>query len=327
MYNESLMKLSIIIVCWNVRDELLNSLRSILTNPPNCAHEIIVIDNASRDSTVDAVRRQFPAVKLIANNENRGFAAANNQGLELAQGRYILLLNPDTIIKNNAIDTLLDYMEQNTDVGACSPRLVFEDGRTQKTVRCYPSYTGALHRHTFFKYLGIFKPAYNKWLMKDFSYNEPAEVEQVIGAALMMRKEVLDNVGPMDEKNFFMYYEEVDLCYRIKQTGWRVMFIPHAEIIHLAGRSSDQVPVEKTIMAMTSLLRFFKKHRSKFSSTLFNWFFKFTFVLNEIIKLIIHSITYTLGTICFSSKIKSYAADKLRCSAGLLKILWQKGLG
>jgi GT2 family glycosyltransferase len=321
------MQLSIIIVCWNVRDELLNCLRSIFANPPGCVYEIIVIDNASSDGTVDAVNRQFPAVKLIANNENRGFAAANNQGIEVAHGRYIFFLNPDTVLKNNSIDILLDYMEHNTDVGACSPRLLFEDGRIQKTVRRFPSYTGALHRHTFFKVLGIFKPAYNKWLMKDFSYNQIAEVEQVIGAALMVRKEVLDNVGPMDEKNFFMYYEEVDLCYRIKQAEWRVMFVPDAEIVHLAGRSSGQVPVEKTIMAMTSLLRFFKKHRSRFSSTLFSLLFKSAFVLNEITKLIIFTIAYAFGAVCFSSAIKRYAADKLKRSAGLLKISRQKGLG
>jgi GT2 family glycosyltransferase len=321
------MNLSIIIVCWNVRAELLNCLRSILANPPGGEYEIIVIDNAGSDGTADAVRRQFPSVKLIANDENRGFAAANNQGLELARGRYIFFLNPDTIIKNNSVDILLNYMEQNSDVGACSPRLVFQDGRIQKTVRRFPSYGGALHRHTFFKVLGIFRPAYNKWLMKGFPYNEAAEVEQVIGAALMVRKEVLDNVGPMDEKNFFMYYEEVDLCYRIKKAGWRVMFVPDTEIVHLAGRSSGQVPVEKTIMAMTSLLNFFKKHRSRFSSTLFSWLFKSAFVASEIIQLLIYAIACAFGTIFFISPIRRYATDKLRHSAGLLKISWQKGLG
>ena len=131
----------------------------------------------------------------------------------------------------------------------------------------------------------------------------------------------------MDEKNFFMYYEEVDLCYRIRQAGWRVMFVPDAEIVHLAGRSSSQVPVEKTIMAMTSLLKFFKKHRSRFSSTLFGWLFKSAFVANEIIQLIIYAITFALGAVFFISATRRHAADKLRYSAGLLKISWQKGLG
>jgi len=144
---------------------------------------------------------------------------------------------------------------------------------------------------------------------------------------LMVRKKALDNVGPMDEQNFFMYYEEVDLCYRIRQARWRVMFVPDTEIIHLAGRSSKQVPVEKTIMAMTSLLKFFRKHRSRFSSTLFSLFFKSAFVLNEIIQLILYAITYAFGAVFFSSTIKRYAVDKLRHSAGLLKISWQKGLG
>ncbi len=313
------MRLSIIIVSWNVRDDLVQSIASVSQNPPTADYEIIVVDNASSDGTVELIRQKYPTVHLIANDQNEGFAGANNQGFEKATGEYILFLNPDTIVKPSAFDILLKFMEDNTDVGACGPKLVFEDRRIQQTVRRFPTFAGALHRHTIFKMVGIFRRAYNKWLMKEFPYDRAADVDQIMGAAFMVRRRVLEEVGTMDNKNFFMYYEEVDLCYRIKKAGHRVVFVPDAEIIHLGGRSSEQIPVEKTVMAMRSLLRFFRKHRSRFSSTLFGWIFKSAFVLNEVSSLLIYSIVYTIGCICFSSKARAYSAEKLKYSAKLLK--------
>ncbi len=321
------MELSVIIVTWNVREDILRCLNSIRENPPRDECEIIVIDNASNDGTANAVRRRFPDIRLISNDKNRGFAGANNQGFAKAAGRYVFFLNPDTVVRPGSFDVLLDFMEDRPDVGACGPRLVFEDGRIQKTVRCFPTFAGTLHRHTIFKTLGIFRPAYNKWLMKDFTYDRTADVDQIMGAALMVRRNVLEDVGPMDEQNFFMYYEEVDLCYRIKKAGLRIVFVPDAEIIHLGGRSSKQIPVEKTIMAMKSLLRFFKKYRSPVSYTLFRWLFKPVFVLNEIGNLFIYAIAYTFGFVCLSSKIRGYSVEKLKYSTKLLKLSWQQGLG
>jgi GT2 family glycosyltransferase len=288
---------------------------------------VLVVDNASRDDTVDDVKHQFPDVKLIANEENLGFAAANNQGLELSTGRYIFFLNPDTIMKPGSLDLLIDFMDTNPDAGACGPKLLFEDGTVQNTVRRFPSFRGALYRHTIFKSLGLFKAAYNKWLMKDFTYDRPLDVDQIIGAALMVSRDVLDKTGPMDEKNFFMYYEEVDLCFRIKKTGRRIVFLPQPEIIHLAGQSSGQIPAEKTIMAMTSLLKFFKKHRSPVSSVLYRWLFRTAFVAQEIAALLLYGIAYSFGFICLSRRIKSSSKKKLIYSGRLLKCTWDKGLG
>jgi len=321
------MQLSIIIVCWNVRAELLNCLRSIKDNPPACPYEIIVVDNAGSDGTVDELRERFPDVYLIANKQNRGFAAANNQGLDVARGQYIFFLNPDTIVTLHSIDNLIGFMENSPGVGACGPKLVSEKGIEQQTARRFPSYTGALHRHTIFKALGIFRPAYNKWLMKGFASTDAVQVDQLIGAALMVRRKAIEDVGRMDHYNFFMYYEEVDLCYRMKRKGWQVMFVPQVQIVHLGGRSSGQVPAEKTIMAMTSLLRFFRKHRSSFSSTLFRLLFKPAFVLNEIFNLLIYSMVYTAGLICLNKKVRMYSAEKLGYSAKLLKLSWSHGLG
>jgi len=321
------MKLSIIVVSWNVKGDLLNCLGSIRNNPPSCQYEVIVVDNASSDGTVDALRQQFPLLRLIDNKENRGFAGANNQGLDVACGQYIFFLNPDTIVTPRSIDVLLRFMEDNPDVGACGPKLTSENGIAQHTVRCFPSFAGALHRHTIFKALGIFRPAYNKWLMKGFSSDSPVQVDQLIGAALMVRREAMEDVGKMDHENFFMYYEEVDLCYRMKKAGWRTMFVPYARIVHLGGRSSGQIPAEKTLMAMSSLLKFLKKHRSAVSFTVFSWVFKTAFVLNEIMNLLLYSLVYVLGLMSLSSKTRTYAGRKLRYSGRLLKLTWMQRFG
>lgn len=267
------MKLSVIIVSWKVKEDLLNCLRSIKNNPPSAPFEVIVVDNASNDGSVEAVKDSFPETTLIVNKENKGFAAANNQALELSRGKYLLLLNPDTIIKDNALDRLIKFMDDNRSIGACGPKLLYPDGRTQKSVRHLPSFKGALYRHTIFGKLGVFKKSYMNWAMKDFDYNTETDVYQIMGAALLLRGEALDKVGPLDE-TFFMYYEEVDLCYRIKKAGWRVVFTPITTIVHLGGSSSKQTPAEKTVMAMNSLIKFFRKHYGNKKTTLYLCVFK-----------------------------------------------------
>ena len=317
------MKLSIIIVSWNVAKDLSNCLKSIGENSPSFEFEIIVVDNASADGTVDVVRNEFPEVKIIANNENLGFAAGNNRGIADAKGEYVLLLNPDTIIHPKSLDRLIDFMKSNTDVGLCGPKLLNEDGSIQRSARRYPSFRGALHRHTAFKFLGVFKGEYKKWLMKDFGQDEQRDVEQLMGAALMIRKSVLDEVGGMDER-FFMYYEEVDLCYRIKQAGWRVVFVPQACITHLGGRSSEQVPVEKQLMAMASLLKFFRKHYGRVVTGLFNILFKPAFILKDISNIVIGSLMYVASMLLFNRNRQLKAIMKIKRSAmWLSKHSWQ----
>lgn len=317
------MKLSIIIVSWNVAKDLSRCLESIGENPPSCEFEIIVVDNASTDDTVEVIENKFPAIKIIANNENLGFAAGNNRGIAEAQGEYVLLLNPDTIIHSRSLDTLLDFMYDNTDVGVCGPELLNDDGSIQRSARRYPTFRGALHRHTAFKSLGVFKGEYEKWLMKDFGQDEQKDVDQLMGAALMIRKSVLDEIGGMDER-FFMYYEEVDLCYRVKQTGRRVVFLPQATITHLGGRSAEQVPVEKQLMAMTSLLRFFRKHYGRVVTGLFNILFKPTVILKDISNIVIGSLMYVVSMLLFNRKRQLKAITKIKRSAmWLRKYSWQ----
>jgi len=304
------MELSIVIVSWNVRQDLIQCLESLYKYPASGTSEVIVIDNASTDGTIDAIATKFPQAIVIVNNRNSGFAAANNQGIERAQGKYILLLNPDTTVHSGSLDILIRFMNENEDVGICGPQLLNKDGTIQPSVRCFPTFRGALYRHTVLRYLRIFRKEYKKWLMKDFDCKTGIEVDQVMGAALLVRKAVVDGIGIMDE-TFFMYYEEVDLCYRAKQGGWKVAFVPDAKITHLAGKSSGQIPVEKRMMMLASLIKFFRKHRGKNTTALFNCFFKPFVILRDICDVAAASAAYLYGLIIM---------DESRCKKSAAKV-------
>lgn len=181
------MKLSVIIVSWNVKDDLLVCLRSLYENCPQTDFETIVVDNASTDGTIDAIKRQFPQVWLIVNKENRGFSAANNQGIKTTRGEYIILLNPDTIVHPQSLDDLVKILDQNPNVGACGPKLLNEDGTVQPSTRYFPTFRAALYANTIFKSLRVFRKDYQKWLMKEFNYSRQIDVEQISGVALMVR--------------------------------------------------------------------------------------------------------------------------------------------
>lgn len=317
------MKLSIIIVSWNVREDLLTCLHSIEENKPSHTFEVIIIDNASTDGTVEAVTKDFPEVITIVNSENRGFAAANNQGIGKSLGQYLLLLNPDTIVHSHSLDILIKFMEYNNDVGACGPKLLNNNGTTQPSARRFPTFRGALYRYTVFRFLHIFKSEYKKWLMKDFKHDKQMDVDQVMGAALMVRRSVIDKVGGMDE-SFFMYYEEVDLCYRIKQAGWRIIFIPEAVIIHSGGRSTGQIPVTKRIVMLTSLLAFLRKHHGKFATGMFNCVFKPAIILRDVCNIVEGAVTYMFAVLVLNRIRRGKSAAKVKHSAILLsKYSWQ----
>ncbi len=307
-------KLSIIIVSWNVRRDIINCLDSIYDCHPSKPFEIIVIDNASSDGSTQEIRKQFPKVTCIANNQNYGFAGANNQGTKLAKGEYLLFLNPDTIIHSEALDYLVTFMDNNKDVGVCGPKLLNEDGTTQRSVRRFPSYRGALYRFTLLKYFKIFKNSYQSWLMKDFDHKSQRDVDQLMGAALLVRKSIIDKIDGFDE-NFFMYYEEVDLCYRVKQHNWRIVFLPQVCITHLGGRSSQQIPAAKRIMMLRSLLKYFRKNHGIGTTTLFNCVFKPGIILREVIDLTINISTYLFSLLFFNKERRVKSGKKIVNSA------------
>jgi hypothetical protein len=315
--------LSIIIVSWNVKEDLADCIRSIEENPPCGEFEVIVVDNASTDGTAGAIGTDFPSVTLIANDENSGFAAANNAGTEKSQGTYVLLLNPDTIVHPGSLDALIKFMDDNHDVGACGPKLLNSDGTTQPSARRFPTLRGILHYYTILRVVPIFRSEYRKWHMRDFKHDKQMDVDQVMGAALMARRSIVEDIGRMDE-TFFMYYEEVDLCYRIKQAGWRIVFTPDAVITHRGGRSTDQIPVDRRMMALRSVLTFIRKHRGKRTASLFNIIFKPAVVLQNAYQFLIGILVLIYALFVFDSRKREEAARKVgRAAVCLFRYSWQ----
>lgn len=260
--------LSLIIVSWNVQQDLRACLDSLAPNG-DTPHEIIVVDNASADGTVEMLPRNYPHVTLIANADNRGFAAANNQGLEIARGRFLLLLNPDTIVPAGALATLVAFAEAHPEAGVVGPRLLNADGSLQHSCRRFPTVRAALFRHTF---LGrLFPEAHwmREYLMSDWSHDEPRAVDWVSGAALLIRREAFTQVGGLDAA-FYWGSEDVDYCWRMHRAGWQVLYTPQPAITHLIGRSTDQVPIRTIIRTHRSMQQLYAKHlaRNAFTRTL-----------------------------------------------------------
>jgi len=262
------MELSIIIVNWNTKDLLKKCLESIFRYEKNVNHELIVIDNASTDGSsemISELKIKNQKLKVILNEKNLGFAKAVNQGIKLSEGKYILLLNPDTEIRENTLKKMIRFMEEHFRVGICGGKILNPDGSIQPSVRRFPSLMSQifvlLKCHHFLK---NFLPI-KKYFSLDFDYSKTQEVEQVMGAFFMMRRELIAEIGLFDE-NFFLWFEEVDFCRRAKTAGWQIYYFSEAEVIHQRAASFRQVlPLKNQWQFNKSLLYYFKKHHSFFS--------------------------------------------------------------
>ncbi|HDQ70952.1 MAG TPA: glycosyltransferase family 2 protein [Chloroflexi bacterium] len=255
--------LSIVIVSWNVCDLLRRCLHSIFNGvPSDITLEVIVVDNASSDESVSMVRETFPQVHLIVNADNRGFPAANNQGIEVAKGRYVFLLNSDTEIVGDALATMLDFADAHPDVGVVGPQLLNPDGSVQSSRRRFPTLATAFLESTWLQ-----PHAPRRVLARYYVLDRPddliQDVDWVKGAALMARRSAIERVGVMDE-GFFMYSEELDWCRRFRDDGWRVLYLPTAQIVHYEGKSSEQVLPARHIHFQTSKVRYFRKYHGRF---------------------------------------------------------------
>jgi N-acetylglucosaminyl-diphospho-decaprenol L-rhamnosyltransferase len=248
--------LSVVILNWNVRALLERCLTSIRS--ARYAIEIVVVDNASTDGSVALVRGTYPQVTLIVNEVNRGFTGGNNQGLAAAQGRYALVLNPDTEIVGGALDRLVDYLEAHPQVGAVGPMLLNPDRSIQPSRRRFPTVLTGFFESTWLQGLAP-RGVLRRYYMEDVPANVVQEVDWLNGACTLFRRAALDQVGGYDEANFFMYSEELDLCRRIKAAGWRIVYVPDAQVIHHAGKSSEQAVAARHIHFNTSKVRYFRK--------------------------------------------------------------------
>lgn len=253
------MDLSIIIVNRNTCTLLADCIRSVITFTQDLDYEIIVVDNASTDGSVTMLRSDFPGVRVIENDENRGFAAANNQGLDLTIGEFILLLNSDTVVTDNAITRMVDFMRQHPEIGAVGPQLRYPDGRIQPSCRMFPSLATQLFESTGLSRLLPRHRLFGKYRMSGWPHDTIREVDQIMGAALMLRRQVVGQIGKMDE-HYFFYFEEVDWCFQVKKHGWQIVFYPGAKIIHIGGQTSQKEWHRTILNRYTGLIRFFSKN-------------------------------------------------------------------
>jgi len=217
--------------------------------------EGIVVDNGSQDRSGNEVKKSFPFVHLIENEKNLGFAKASNQGLRKASGRYVLLLNPDTQVKSGAIEQLVSFMNAHPDVGIAGAQLFNADGSKQNSIANFPSLATELLNKNFLRWLfpGTFPG-------KERDYPEPIEVDSVIGACMMARRDALDQVGLLDE-DYFLFLEETDWCYRMKKADWKIYHVPQAEVYHFQGKSAEAVKKRARVEFYRSRYHFFKKNR------------------------------------------------------------------
>jgi GT2 family glycosyltransferase len=253
---------SVIIVSWNTRDILRDCLESVYAQTRDVSIEVIVIDNASADSSQDMVRRDFPNAVLIANGENRGFAAANNQGIAAAKGRYILLLNSDTIVLDDAIGKTVAFADQNPGAAVVGCRVLSRDRTLQPTCFMFPSSLNMLLSVSYLYKLLPRSKFFGREQMTWWDRDEVREVDVVTGCFMLVRREAIEQVGVMDD-SFFMYAEETDWCYRFWRAGWKVIFAPVGQIIHLGGQSSRRVRAEMLVALRLSILQFIGKHRGR----------------------------------------------------------------
>ncbi len=251
------MKLSIIIVTYNSARDIEHCLNSIQFDHP---YEIIVIDNASKDETRDILARH-KNLKIILNEQNLGYARANNQGLKIARGDYLLLLNPDTTLTPDAINLLVAFLDRNPDVAAVAPRLLNPDGSQQLSVRNFPTFSSVLWELTGLPRLFPRCQWLNRWRRRDFDYDRQQYVQQPMASCLLFRRAVLLNLGGFDE-SFPIYYNDVDLCYRLYQQGKKIVYLPTAKVIHKLGASTGQLKSKMIYENHRSLFRFLKKHNS-----------------------------------------------------------------
>ena len=272
--------LAIIIVSWNTKKLIKDCLLSIKSSIHHTSYEVFVVDNNSSDGTVQMLRSEFNDINIIANKTNEGFAKANNEAIKISDSKYVMLLNPDTIVKDNALDIMVDYMEKNKEVGITGCKLFNKDGSLQESCRRFPdikTYSCILLKlHTLFPNMKCLK----NYFMKDMDYDKINEVDQVMGAALMFRSNVLGEKSFLDE-DYWIWFEEVDFCYKVKKKGYKIVYIPNANIVHYKAQSFSQLlKVRQQKIFNRSLLVYFSKNGKKYETAILRILFPLSILLS-----------------------------------------------
>jgi GT2 family glycosyltransferase len=283
------MNLSIIIVAWNSQEYIRNCLDSIFLSQKNFSTEVIVVDNGSSDQTAKIVEKLYPQVKLIQNKTNSGYAKANNQGIEEAKGEYILLLNPDTQVLEDALSLMYEFMQENPEAGALGPKLLNPDKSVQSSCREFPTFSILVWEFSglsrFFSKSRIF----GKWRMGYFDFDKTREVDQPMGSCLMLRRKTLEDVGIFDE-SFGMFFNDVDLCFRIKKSGWKIYFYPEAKVIHHKGASTKKAKAKMIWLSHLAFYKFFKKHKTGLINRLLIFLFLIPLIFSACVRILFFNL-------------------------------------
>ncbi|NQV15464.1 glycosyltransferase family 2 protein [bacterium] len=255
-------KLSVLIVSYNSGKTIQVCIESLMEGISSISSEIIIIDNNSTDDTANilkAMETQHDQLSLVLNNTNRGFAAGNNQALDQAHGDYILVLNPDTITQAGVVSGLISELEKNERMGMVAPQLQFPDGRIQKTCRRLPTHMDVIYHSLGLTQLFPASSRFNAWKMGDFDHRSTRQVDQPAGAALMIKGSLFRELKGFDQ-NFPMFFNDVDLCKRIKDAGYEIWYMPDYHITHVGGASVKQVKLKMVLSSHVSFFRYFEKH-------------------------------------------------------------------
>jgi len=263
---------SVSIVNFNAKEYLDRCLTALYKSITRHSFEVIVVDNASNDGSADLVKLKFPSAKLIVNSSNLGFIKANNIGIKNSRGRYILCLNNDTEVLDGSIDKLIDFMDSNPDAGAAGPKLLNSDRTLQMQCRReFPTLSNSLF---YFSGLNRFFPKnklFGGYLLTYLDDKNTVEVDCLCGAAMIVRREAIEKVGLMDE-SYYMYGDDIDWCYRIKKAGWKIYYLPGAEIIHYGGRGGSRRQSYRNIFEFhRAMAVFYRKHYAKKGFFILNW--------------------------------------------------------
>jgi GT2 family glycosyltransferase len=283
--------ISLIIVSWNAKNMVAQCLESLERYAGNPAIEIIVVDNASSDGTVELIRNRFSHVQLIGNATNIGFARGNNKGINVSTGKYICLINSDVQVPEGCLEKMVEHMKQHPKIGMLGPKMLLPDGSTGSSCRRFPTVWNWFCRALALDSIVKGSRTFGDFLMTAFKYDRIADVDALTGWFWVVRREALNQVGPLDER-FFMYGEDIDWPKRFHQLGWKVVFYPDAEAIHYCAASSSQDPTRFYIEMNRASIQYFRKHHDLFRVVGF-WVATW---LHQVIRIFGYGLIYLLGS-------------------------------
>jgi GT2 family glycosyltransferase len=272
------MKLSIVILCWNDRDVIANCLRSIYSGTQTSDFEVIVSDNGSTDGSPEYIRACFPRVRVIENGANLRFAKGNNVGIRAAVGDYIWVLNPDTLIPNGTLDKMIEFADAHPEAGAFGCTVLNSDGTYQESARPFPSLFGDCLAALYLRPLAHLSPWFISDTYTSWHGNSERKVDWLSGCSILLRGDLIKSLGGFDSQ-FFYYYEDVDLCRRVWNAGYPVLFTPRATITHLGGQSTRRSPLTFQCDSQITRYRYFYKHFGRRAARQSRWVAILSFLL------------------------------------------------